>query len=159
MSSERRTGVVSALAGLVCGLLFGVGLALSGMTDPRVVTGFLDVAGDWNPALMLVMGGAVPVTMLGYRLALRKGRPLLADSFALPNARAVDAQLLAGAALFGIGWGLAGYCPGPALAALSSALPGVLVFVVAMGGGLVLVKLWRAQAGVSAILRDKSSEV
>ena len=159
MSIDRSSLSGPGLAGLACGLLFGVGLALSGMTDPRVVTGFLDVAGAWNPALLLVMGGAVPVTMIGYRLAFRRRRPLLAEAFTLPTARSVDGPLLLGAALFGIGWGLAGYCPGPALASLTSALPGVLAFVAAMGLGLGLVKAWRAHAGRAAISRDKSAGV
>ena len=130
-----------AVAG-TAGLLFGVGLALSGMTDPAVVLGFLDVAGAWNPALLFVMVGAVPVTFLGYRLAFGRGRPWLAGGFDLPKRRAVDRPLLLGAALFGAGWGLAGYCPGPALASLPSLLPGTLVFLAAMLGGLWLVR-WR----------------
>ena len=126
------------------GLLFGAGLALSGMTDPAVVLGFLDVAGAWNPALLFVMAGAVPVTFLGYRLAFGRGRPWLAAGFDLPKSRAIDRPLLLGAALFGAGCGLAGYCPGPALASLPSAWTGTLVFVAAMLGGLWLVRARRA---------------
>lgn len=127
------------VAGLA-GLLFGVGLALSGMTDPAVVLGFLDVAGSWNPALLFVMAGAVPVTFLGYRVAFARGRSWMGGSFDLPKARAVDRPLLLGAALFGAGWGLAGYCPGPALASLPSLLPGTLVFLATMLCGLWLVR-------------------
>ena len=124
------------------GLLFGLGLALSGMTDPAVVLGFLDLAGAWNPALLFVMAGAVPVTFLGYRLAFGRGRPWLAASFDLPKNRTLDRPLMLGAALFGAGWGLAGYCPGPALASLPSLLPGTLAFLAAMLCGLWLVR-WK----------------
>ena len=133
--------VVAGLAGV----LFGVGLALSGMTDPAVVLGFLDLAGAWNPALLFVMAGAVPVTFLGYRLAFGRGRPWLAASFDLPKNRAIDRPLLLGAALFGVGWGLGGYCPGPALASLPSLLPGTLAFLAALLCGLWLVRGRRAR--------------
>ena len=125
------------------GLLFEGGLALSGMTDPKVVLAFLDVAGAWNPALMLVMATAVPVTYVGYRLAFARGRSWLGGSFDLPRSRAVDRPLLLGAALFGAGWGLAGYCPGPALASLPVLIPGTLVFVATMLVGLWLAKRCR----------------
>ncbi len=127
---------MGALLALVAGLLFGAGLAFGGMTDPAVVLGFLDVAGNWNPALLFVMAGALGVTALGYRLAFRRGRPLLAGRFTLPAARPIDARLLGGAALFGVGWGLAGYCPGPALASLPALHAGTLVFVLAMVAGV-----------------------
>jgi uncharacterized protein len=129
-----------ALVALVAGVLFGAGLAFGGMTDPSVVLGFLDVAGAWNPALAFVMGGALAVTFVGYRLAFGRGRPMLAERFALPTARAIDARLVGGAALFGIGWGLAGYCPGPALASLPAAHAGTGVFVIAMLAGLALAR-------------------
>ena len=128
------------LLALAAGLLFGAGLALGGMTDPAVVLGFLDVAGAWNPALAFVMGGALAVTFVGYRLAFRRAGPLLAGRFSLPTADAIDARLLGGAALFGAGWGLAGYCPGPALASLPAAHPGTAVFVLAMLAGLALAR-------------------
>ena len=128
-----------SVAGLA-GLLFGLGLAVSGMTDPAVVLGFLDLAGAWNPALLFVMAAAVPVTFLGYRLAFRRGRPWVATSFDLPKSRALDRPLLLGAALFGAGWGLAGYCPGPALASLPALMPGTLAFLAAMVCGLWLVR-------------------
>lgn len=136
------------LAGLAAGLVFGVGLALSGMADPQVVLGFLDLAGAWNPTLLLVMGGAVPVTFIGYRLVLGRGRPLLAEKLTLPSATRLDAPLLGGAALFGIGWGIAGYCPGPALASLSAGYPGTLIFVAAMLLGMLAVRLLRAGVAV-----------
>ena len=128
---------VIVAAGL-SGLLFGLGLAVSGMTDPQVVIGFLDVAGAWNPALMFVMGGALVVTAIGFRLVIGRGRPLLGEVFALPTASRLDVRLIGGAAVFGVGWGLAGYCPGPALASLSAATLGVWVFVAAMSAGLIL---------------------
>jgi uncharacterized membrane protein YedE/YeeE len=135
---------VRALLALVAGVLFGVGLAVSHMTNPAVVLGFLDVAGDWNPTLAFVMGGALAVTAAGYRLVLRRPQPLLEPSFQLPTRRDVDARLVAGAAVFGIGWGLVGLCPGPALAALASGLPGVLAFVAALAGGSLLARRWLA---------------
>ncbi len=117
---------------LLAGLLFGVGLALSGMLDPMRVQGFLDVAGAWDPSLAFVLGGAVGVTALGTAIRRRLGHPVLAESFDIPSARQIDARLLGGGALFGIGWGLAGFCPGPALAALSLGLPKAFVFAAAM---------------------------
>lgn len=124
----------SALA-LLAGLLFGLGLDLGGMTRPAVVLGFLDVAGAWNPQLLFVMAGAVATTAAGYFLVLRRPRPLLEENFRLPASRKIDARLLGGAALFGIGWGLVGYCPGPALASLAAASPATLWFVAAMASG------------------------
>lgn len=129
----------------VAGLLFGVGLSLAGMTQPAVVLGFLDVAGDWNPRLLFVMAGAVITTAIGYRLAWRRERPWLDASFHLPVARHVDMRLLLGAGLFGIGWGLAGYCPGPALASLGAGLWPVCLLVVTMALGWWLAAAWSAR--------------
>jgi hypothetical protein len=126
--------------GLLLGALFGLGLALAGMTDPAVVLGFLDPLGEWNPALAFVMAGALIVTFVLFRLARRQSEPLAAARFHWPTATAIDARLLGGAALFGLGWGLAGYCPGPALASLSAGQPGTLVFVGAMLAGMVIVR-------------------
>lgn len=120
---------------LLSGLLFGCGLSLGGMTQPAVVLGFLDVFGQWDPRLAFVMGGAVVATALGYRLVLRRQRPLLADSFHLPTSRRFDRRLIGGAAVFGIGWGIGGYCPGPALASLGGAVPSLLVLVACMIAG------------------------
>ncbi|MEN1939729.1 YeeE/YedE family protein [Luteimonas sp. MJ174] len=136
-------------AAFASGALFGVGLALSGMTDARRILGFLDVAGDFDPTLAFVLGGAVATTLLLFRPVLRRGRPLFADDFRLSQLRHVDSRLLAGAALFGIGWGLAGYCPGPALAALGVGSSEAAWFVPAMVAGIVLQRLqekmrWRA---------------
>lgn len=123
------------LLALLSGLLFGFGLSLGGMTQPAVVLGFLDIFGQWDPRLVFVMAGAVLTTAIGYRLVLRRSRPLLADRFQLPASRRVDVRLLGGAAVFGIGWGIGGYCPGPALASLGGAIPSLLVLVACMVAG------------------------
>ena len=103
------------LAAMASGALFGAGLAISGMTNRFIVLGFLDVFGTWDPTLVFVMAGAVAVTAIAFRFVLRLPRPALGDAFRLPAKKAVDLRLLAGAAIFGVGWGLAGYCPGPVL--------------------------------------------
>lgn len=121
---------MKTVIGFLTGLVFSLGLTLSGMTDPARVVGFLDVAGDWDPTLIFVLGGAVITTFLGYRLVWRRGTPLLGERFQLPTRRDIDGRLLLGAALFGIGWGLSGYCPGPAIvssSAMSLPLAGFLV--------------------------------
>ncbi len=127
----------TALA-LASGILFGVGLVLSGMTQPSKVLGFLDVTGRWDPSLLVVMGSAVPVVALGYRWSARRSRPLFAAHFALPTKKDLEPRLIAGAALFGVGWGLAGYCPGPALTSLTRGGAGALVFSVTMVAGIGL---------------------
>lgn len=119
----------------VAGLLFGFGLSLGGMTQPAVVLGFLDVFGAWDPRLLFVMAGAVLTTAIGYRLVLRQPRPRLAERFQWPTSRHIDARLIGGAALFGVGWGIAGYCPGPALASLGAGAPALLVLVACMVAG------------------------
>lgn len=128
-------------AALASGALFGLGLAMSGMTDPRRVLGFLDLFGDFDPALLFVLGGAVITTFVLFRFVLRRGSPVLADSFHLSQLRSIDRRLLMGAGLFGIGWGIAGYCPGPALAGLGVASVEALWFVPAMVGGMLLHRL------------------
>lgn len=130
-----------ALAGLLAGLLFGGGLALSGMTDPAIVLGFLDVAGQWNPTLAFVMAAALSVTFVGYRLAWRQRAPIWAPTFELPTTHTVDGRLLVGAALFGIGWGIAGWCPGPAIASLSAPSPELLLFLAAMILGILIARI------------------
>ncbi|MBM3522851.1 MAG: YeeE/YedE family protein [Alphaproteobacteria bacterium] len=132
---------MQSLVALVAGLLFGLGLVVSRMVDPPKVLGFLDVgaiaSGGWDPSLAFVMVGALLVNAPLVWLARRRGRPLLAPSLDLPMRRDLDARLIAGALLFGVGWGLVGYCPGPALAALGSGAGGTLVFVAAMIVGMV----------------------
>jgi uncharacterized membrane protein YedE/YeeE len=108
------------------------------MTNPAKVQNFLDFLGTWDPSLALVMGGALAVSALGYRIARRRGSPLLATRFSIPTRRELDPELLSGAALFGVGWGIGGFCPGPALAGLLQGAAGVYVFVAAMLGGIAL---------------------
>lgn len=123
---------MKSAAALIAGVLFGFGLALSQMVEPAKILGFLDVAGRWDPTLLLVMIGAVVVTAASYRLILGQPRPLLATRFWLPTRTEVDRPLVGGAAIFGIGWGLAGYCPGPAIAALGLGTWEAPVFVGAL---------------------------
>lgn len=123
------------LACFASGALFGVGLAVSSMTDRHVVLGFLDVFGDWNPRLVFVMAAAVAVTAVAYRLILRRPAPAAGGEFHVPKAGAIDARLVAGAAIFGVGWGLAGYCPGPALVAVAAGLRDAWIFLPAMIAG------------------------
>lgn len=120
--------------GMAClaGLLFGLGLSLGGMTQPAVVLGFLDIFGNWNPRLVFVMAGAVLTTAIGYRSVWGRARPWFEPEFKLPATRQIDSRLVLGAALFGIGWGIAGYCPGPALASLGSGLVPVATLVATM---------------------------
>lgn len=125
----------SELAALLCGTLFGGGLAAAGMTDPAKVLAFLDVLGNWDPTLMFVMAAAVGVAMPAYRWTFRRPAPLFDSTFHLPLRHALDARLVAGALLFGIGWGLYGYCPGPALGALVYGQPEPFLFVAAMLAG------------------------
>lgn len=124
------------VAALAAGLIFGLGLSLSGMLDPTRVRGFLDVTGAWDPTLAFVLGGAVGVAGAGYALARRLPHPAFDTDFELPTKRRIDRPLVAGAALFGIGWGLSGFCPGPAVAALSTGALPVAVFVAAMLVGM-----------------------
>ena len=126
------------LVALLAGVLFGLGLAVSGMVNPAKVIGFLDIAGNWDPTLAFVMGGALLVTIPAFRLILKRPRPVLADDFALPTKSALDARLFGGAALFGVGWGLSGFCPGPAVTALATGLTPVFVFVAATVAGMAL---------------------
>jgi len=125
------------LASLGCGLLLGAGLAVSGMINPAKVLNFLDFAGTWDPTLAFVMGGALIVTIPGYMLVRRRDQPLLAGKFQMPTRQDIEPRLILGAVLFGLGWGLAGFCPGPAFAALSSGYAMVFVFVAAMLVGMV----------------------
>lgn len=128
---------MSVLAALAAGLVFGVGLILSGMTDPGKVKGFLDVAGNWDPSLAFVMGGAILVGFFAFRRAGRRGRTFLGGALHLPNRRDVDLRLLGGSIVFGVGWGLAGFCPGPALVSFASGVDQAAVFVAAMLGGML----------------------
>ena len=126
------------LVGLASGVLFGLGLALSGMAQPAKVIGFLDVAGAWDPSLGLVMGGAIGVYAPLYQWIRRRSVPRYADQFVITTKRSVDASLLGGSAIFGVGWGLAGYCPGPGIVSAGSGAPQGAVFLTAMLGGMFL---------------------
>lgn len=134
-----------AVASLGAGTVFGVGLALSHMTDPERVLGFLDVTGPWDPRLLGVLGGAVAVTALSFRPLLRRTAPILDQRFHLPAFTRIDAPLLIGSALFGIGWGIGGYCPGPAIAALGSGNAELLWLLPSMLLGAALQR-WQARS-------------
>lgn len=124
------------VASYLIGLIFGVGISISGMANPAKVLNFFDLTGTWDPSLIFVMGGALIVTFIGYRLVLRKPAPLLEERFQLPTATRLDARLLGGSALFGIGWGIAGFCPGGALPALGTGRIEVFAFVAALVLGI-----------------------
>jgi len=123
------------------GVVFSLGLGIAGMTQPAKIVGFLDFTGRWDASLALVMVGAIAVHLVSYRLIRRRRAPLLAPAFAVPSSDRVDARLLVGAAVFGVGWGLAGYCPGPAFVSIATGGP-VLVLVVSMLGGMALHEAW-----------------
>ncbi len=120
------------------GVLFALGLGIAGMTPPDKITGFLDVGGAWQADLLFVMLGAISVTMIGYRITMKRDLPAFDRSFHLPTNRTIDARLLLGAAVFGVGWGLGGYCPGPALTSLVTFEPAVWLFVICMLLGMNL---------------------
>ena len=132
---------------LAAGLLFGLGLAISQMVNPRKVLDFLDVTGNWDPSLALVMAGAVGVTMLAFRFVLKRKQPLFDGEFHLPRLTKLDRRLLVGSGVFGIGWGIGGYCPGPGIAALSAGSVEALVFVAGMALGSVLYRRFAAPRG------------
>jgi uncharacterized protein len=127
------------------GLIFGFGLLVSGMSDPAKVLNFLDLgaiaSGRWDPSLAFVMAGAIAVTVVGFRLVLRRPRPLFAERFHLPTKRELDLRIVAGPAIFGVGWGLAGFCPGPALTALGFGSRAAFIFVAAMLAGMWLARV------------------
>lgn len=131
------------VAPLFCGLIFGAGLLISGMVQPTKVIGFLDIFGAWDPSLAVVMAAALAVSVPGFMLAQQRPRPLLARHYFWPSKSGIDLPLVTGAALFGVGWGLVGLCPGPALESLATLSPGVIVFVVAMAAGMVLHDFWQ----------------
>lgn len=130
--------MIVRLSSLVAGLLFGVGLAVSGMTLPANVQAFLDFFGEWNPSLALVMVGAIAVHFVALRLITRRSAPLFDTRFHLPTRKDLDWRLLAGAALFGAGWGLGGFCPGPALTSVGAGSFSAILFVAAMTAGMLL---------------------
>ena len=123
------------------GLIFGIGISISGMANPAKVLNFFDVAGAWDPSLAFVMGGALIVTFIGYRIVLQRPAPLMSASFQLPTRTDLDRNLLGGSAVFGIGWGIAGFCPGGALPALGTGRSEVLIFVAALLVGILIARL------------------
>lgn len=131
---------MKALSVFIAGLLFGAGLTVSGMVSPVKVLNFMDIFGAWDPTLIFVMGAGLIMTFAGYRLVLARPAPLFAPSFRLPDTAPIDARLLAGAALFGLGWGLTGFCPGPAIASLVFGRFESFLFVVSMAAGMIAVR-------------------
>lgn len=142
---------MTTIIAAIVGLFFGLGLLVSGMADPHKVLGFLDLAGAWDPSLALVMGGAIAVGLPGFALARQRQRSLLGDPMQLPASKTLDAPLVMGSVLFGIGWGLAGYCPGPALVGITAGMESAAIFSAAMLAGMVLFGLWQARQGTKTI--------
>jgi len=138
---------MSVIAAFAIGLIFGFGLIVSGMSNPAKVLGFLDLSGAWDPSLAFVMAGAIAIGAFAFALARRRTATLLGAPLSLPVIGAIDGRLLAGSALFGIGWGLAGICPGPALTLLGAGVAGGVIFVAAMFAGIALFELYRRRAG------------
>ncbi len=141
------TRIVSAL---VIGLIFGAGIAISGMINPAKVLNFFDVAGSWDPSLAFVMGGALLVTAIGYRLVFRQSAPVFGKTFNVPTGRKLDLPLIAGSAVFGIGWGITGFCPGGAIPALGLGQVDAWLFVGSMAGGIALAKALRQAIPIRA---------
>ncbi len=147
----RDMAIVSAL---LAGLVFGVGLLISGMADPAKVLNFLDIWGTWDPSLAFVMGGAIAVAMPGFRLVGRRARPYFSAAFQMPARTDIDARLVTGAGVFGVGWGLGGFCPGPALAAVPLFAGGTMVFVPAMLAGMWLASAVTGSLGKGLLARS-----
>jgi uncharacterized membrane protein YedE/YeeE len=143
------------LTALMSGLLFGLGLIISGMTDPSKIIGFLDLAGDWNPSLAFVMCGAILVGLAAFRFAANRPTAILGDAMRLPTARHIDRRLVLGGLAFGAGWGLAGYCPGPALASLATGSSEPIIFVIAMLAGMAV---FEVQDRLAAASRERAAK-
>ncbi len=142
--------MMAIIASLVCGLIFGWGLLISGMVQPAKVLAFLDIFGDWDPSLAVTMVAALVVSSMGFALARRREGPYLAPQSFWPSASSIDRPLVIGAVLFGIGWGLSGLCPGPALENLTTLSPRLLVFVAAMIAGMLLQDWWQRRTASQA---------
>ncbi len=145
---------MSLIFPLLAGAIFGAGLTLSDMVNPARVLNFLDVAGSWDPTLIFVMAGGLAVTTLGYKLIFRRRSPLVDDRFHLPTQRQIDLPLVGGSALFGVGWGLAGICPGPAIADLVTLDPKILLFIAAMMTGMIAASVLRDRVYATKALRQ-----
>ncbi|HXI08411.1 MAG: DUF6691 family protein [Bradyrhizobium sp.] len=147
---------MAVLLQFIIGLIFGFGLILSGMSDPAKVLNFLDVAaihtGTWDASLAFVMAGAIAVTFAGYKLVLRRSQPLFGERFYMPTRQDIDARVIAGPAIFGIGWGLSGFCPGPAMTALGFGTRAAVTFVVAMLAGMWLARFIASRPSMSDIV-------
>lgn len=134
------------LTAFLIGLLFGIGIALSGMINPAKVLNFFDLAGTWDPSLAFVMAGALAVAIPGYRLVLARPGPTFEPGFQLPDTRVIDRRLILGSATFGIGWGIAGFCPGGALPAIGTGDPAVFLFLAALIGGILVARVLQSRA-------------
>lgn len=134
--------MAQAISALFCGILFGLGLSISQMTDPNKVINFLDISGNWDPSLALVMGSALLISVIANLIAKKAAKPLLSKEFSLPENKNIDVRLILGSILFGIGWGLVGLCPGPAIASLALVSEQLLTFLVAMLGSMLIAKKW-----------------
>lgn len=137
--------MIRIVATFLVGIVFGLGIAISGMADPAKVLNFFDIAGSWDPSLLVVMFSALATTAIGYRLVFRRGQPFLDASFHLPSAGRIDAPLVLGSAVFGVGWGIAGFCPGGAIPALGLGRMEPVIFVLAMGVGIFVARTFRNQ--------------
>jgi uncharacterized membrane protein YedE/YeeE len=138
---------------LLAGIIFGVGLTISDMVNPARVLNFLDVAGEWDPTLIFVMAGGLAVTAVGYRFVFSRSAPVIGTKFNIPTQRQIDLPLVGGSALFGLGWGLAGICPGPAFTDLATLEPKVLVFIAAMLMGMIVANAARNRSSATKVLR------
>lgn len=148
---------MTTLSAFITGLVFGLGLILSGMTDPAKVIGFLDLTGMWNPSLALVMGGALVIGFIAYRFGGQRPKSLLGAAMRIPTARHIDRRLVVGSITFGMGWGLAGYCPGPALASLGTGMLEPIIFTLAMIAGMALFEIQDRFASGGGKLAKSSS--
>ncbi|GHA57264.1 hypothetical protein GCM10008927_23670 [Amylibacter ulvae] len=128
---------------IIIGMIFGLGISISGMINPAKVLNFFDIAGFWDPSLMFVMGGALITTMIGYRIVFGRHHPIFATKFSIPTRNEIDTQLIGGAAVFGIGWGIAGFCPGASIPAIGSFKSEVLIFTVAMTAGILVARAFK----------------
>lgn len=147
---------MKSISSLIAGLIFGTGLILSGMANPAKVQNFLDVFGTWDPSLAFVMGGAIAITMPGFWLVRKRMKPLFHDAFHLPTRSDIDTRLITGASIFGIGWGLGGFCPGPAITAIPTGMIGTSVFVFTMVVGMWLAKLLVRSTDKAATIQRSS---
>jgi uncharacterized membrane protein YedE/YeeE len=143
------------LSAFGCGLLFGAGLVIGGMTRPSKVVGFLDLFGNWDASLAFVMGGAVAVNAIAYHFVVRRAHPVLAEEFAIPKRIEIDGRLIGGAVLFGVGWGLAGYCPGPAVTSLLSGHLAPPIFMIGMVAGMFGYSLAAEHIGSALVARPE----